>query len=89
MTPTTAPTCPAKRTGQAPLIVIDYIGLLAPDRTGRRAENHYAEMTDKWRQRAATDWTAYLKARTTAQERKRDMPAPPPVNPADGPPAIG
>ncbi|MFG2697169.1 hypothetical protein [Kitasatospora sp. NPDC048407] len=46
VTPTTAPTCPAKRTGQAPLIVIDYIGLLAPDRTGRRAENHYAEMTD-------------------------------------------
>ncbi|WP_282206808.1 replicative DNA helicase [Kitasatospora fiedleri] len=36
----------AKRTGQAPLIIIDYIGLLAPDRTGRRAENRYAEMTD-------------------------------------------
>ncbi|MFJ7280304.1 replicative DNA helicase [Kitasatospora sp. NPDC098663] len=36
----------AKQTGQAPLVIIDYIGLLGADRTSRRAENRYAEMTD-------------------------------------------
>ncbi|MHA6764729.1 replicative DNA helicase [Streptacidiphilus sp. PAMC 29251] len=39
-----------RETGLAPLVVIDYFGLLEPDRSGRRQENRYAEATEMSRE---------------------------------------
>ncbi|MFF4344304.1 hypothetical protein ACFY00_30795 [Kitasatospora sp. NPDC001540] len=43
----------------------------------------------KWRQRAATDWTAYLQARTTSRSQGSGTSALSPVNAGNGPPTIG